>query len=171
MVHNGSPSLHAILEESPVRMTWPRAMEGTSMLQTIPAVPQWTVVPQLDTEPLREQLMAYQEERRCAVQDDTARGATQRWGEVTGEQATVEDRLTDLDQRESVLEVDQAATTNREERKLPTFARTSQNVAAAAALLDTLPTSSTDGVGKVYQYLQSILATAIAQPVECSLQH
>jgi hypothetical protein len=33
----------------------------------------------------------------------------------------------------------------------PTFARASQNVAATTALLDTLPTPSTDGVGKVYR--------------------
>jgi hypothetical protein len=40
------------------------------------------------------------------------------------------------------------------------FARVSQNVAVAAALLDTLPTPSTDRVDKVYRQLMGILGIA-----------
>jgi hypothetical protein len=57
------------------------------------------------------------------------------------------------------------------ERQLPTFARTSQNVAAVAALLDALPAPSTDGMCEVYQRLQSILGVAIVQQAESSLMH
>jgi hypothetical protein len=42
-------------------------------------------------------------------------------------------------------------------------ARASQNVAAMAALLDTLLVPSTDKVVKVYQLLKNILGTATAQ--------
>jgi hypothetical protein len=52
----------------------------------------------------------------------------------------------------------------------PTFARASQNVAVAAALLDTLPTPSTDWVDKVYQQLKNILNITTAQQAESSLQ-
>jgi hypothetical protein len=89
MVHSGSPSLHAILEESSNKddlassdgessvfpilwecnvvssaipiVTTPLS-EETPTLRTIPAVPQWTAVPQPDTELLLERLLAYQEE-------------------------------------------------------------------------------------------------------------
>jgi hypothetical protein len=47
----------------------------------------------------------------------------------------------------------------------------SQNVAAVAVLMDTLPAPSTNRVGEVYQQLKSILGTATAQQVESSLQH
>jgi hypothetical protein len=89
MVHSGLPSLHAILEEStseddsvssdggsssfpipqdcnvvtpavPI-MTTP-SLEETPVLQTMPAVQQRIVIPQLDTRLLPEQLLAYQEE-------------------------------------------------------------------------------------------------------------
>jgi hypothetical protein len=40
---------------------------------------------------------------------------------------------------------------------------TSQNMVKVAALLDTLPTPSTDGVDKVYQQLKDILSTAATQ--------
>jgi hypothetical protein len=43
------------------------------------------------------------------------------------------------------------AAINHEGTLHPTFARASQNVAATAGLLDTLPASSTDGVSKVYR--------------------
>jgi hypothetical protein len=46
------------------------------------------------------------------------------------------------------------------EQRLPAFARASQNVVVAAALLDTLPAPSTKWVGEVYQRLKSILGTA-----------
>jgi hypothetical protein len=39
---------------------------------------------------------------------------------------------------------------------------TSQNMAMAVALLDTLPAPSIDVVGNVYQQLKSILSTATA---------
>jgi hypothetical protein len=44
-------------------------------------------------------------------------------------------------------------------------------MATVAALLDTLPTPSTDGVDKVYHQLKDILSIATAQQVESSLQH
>jgi hypothetical protein len=49
------------------------------------------------------------------------------------------------------------------EWQLPSFARASQNVVAAAALLDTLPAPSTDGVGEVYHRLRNILGTTTTQ--------
>jgi hypothetical protein len=51
-----------------------------------------------------------------------------------------------------------------------TFARASQNVATAAALLDTLPTPSINGVSKVYRQLKDILDVATKQHAESSLQ-
>jgi hypothetical protein len=42
----------------------------------------------------------------------------------------------------------------------PTFSWASQNVAAMAALLHMLPAQSTGEVGKMYQWLRSILSTA-----------
>jgi hypothetical protein len=57
------------------------------------------------------------------------------------------------------------------ERWLPASTRTSQNVAVAAALLDVLPTPSTDGVGEVYHRLKSILGAVAMQEVESSLLH
>jgi hypothetical protein len=44
-------------------------------------------------------------------------------------------------------------------------------MAAATALLDTMPAPSTNGVGKVYQQLKNILGTAAAQQAKSSLQH
>jgi hypothetical protein len=177
MVHSGSPSLHAILEESaseddsassdeersdfpipqdcnvvtpaiPVATTPPP--EETLVLQTIPAVHQQNAVPQLDIRLLLEQLLAYQEEWQCGLQVDIECGATQQQGKLASKRATVEAQLAKLHQRKSTLKAERAAVINREERQLPTFSRASQNVAAAAALLNTLPASSTDGVDKVY---------------------
>jgi hypothetical protein len=59
----------------------------------------------------------------------------------------------------------------RVQRQLPAFAKASQNVVTVAALLDALLAPSTDGVGKMYQRLKSILGTTAAQQVESSLQH
>jgi hypothetical protein len=59
----------------------------------------------------------------------------------------------------------------RTERRLPAFTSANQNMAAVAVLLDTLPAPSTDGVGEMYQWLKSILGTAVAQQGESSLQH
>jgi hypothetical protein len=52
------------------------------------------------------------------------------------------------------------AAINREAPPHPTFARASQNVAAASTPLDTLPTPSTDGVDMVYDQLKDILGVA-----------
>jgi hypothetical protein len=57
------------------------------------------------------------------------------------------------------------------EQQLPAFTRASQNVVVVAALLDTLPTPSTDGVGEVYQRLMNILGSAAMQQAESSLKH
>jgi hypothetical protein len=46
---------------------------------------------------------------------------------------------------------DVAATINREGAPCPIFAKANKNVVAVVALLDTLPTTSTDGVDKVYR--------------------
>jgi hypothetical protein len=48
------------------------------------------------------------------------------------------------------------------ERELPTFARASQNMAAAATFLVALPTPSIDEVDEVYQWLKRILSAAAA---------
>jgi hypothetical protein len=142
MVHNGSPSLHAILEElvnkdnstssdgesfsfpvlrecivvtstMPV-MTTPRP-EETPTLQTIPMVLLWAAVHQPNIRHLPERLLAYQEERQCDLHDDIKHGATQRWGEVTSERAVVEAQLVKLHQCKSMLEAERATTTNCEE--------------------------------------------------------
>jgi hypothetical protein len=52
----------------------------------------------------------------------------------------------------------------------PTFPNASQNVAAAATLLDTLLEPSTNGVNKVYQQLKNILGVVAEQQVDSSLQ-
>jgi hypothetical protein len=90
MANSGSPSLHAILEESPSEddsalrdgessgfpipwecnavtsviaiVTMPPP-EETPMLQTMPVVSQWNTIPQSDTRLLHERLLAYLEER------------------------------------------------------------------------------------------------------------
>jgi hypothetical protein len=51
----------------------------------------------------------------------------------------------------------------------PTFARASQNMAATATLLDTLPMPSTDGIDMVYHQLKDILGVATEQQAESSL--
>jgi hypothetical protein len=55
-------------------------------------------------------------------------------------------------------------------QQLPTFARTSQNVAIAVTLMDMLPTPSTNVVGKVYQRLKNIFNTAATPQAESSVQ-
>jgi hypothetical protein len=52
----------------------------------------------------------------------------------------------------------------------PIFVRARKNMVMVVALLDTLPTPSTDGVDKAYQQLKDILDAAAAQQVEISLQ-
>jgi hypothetical protein len=102
MVHSGSPSLFAILEESgsednlalsdlggsyfpipqdcnevtpviPIATTPPP--EGTPVLQTTPTVQQWTTVPQLGTRLHPEWVLAYQEEQQCVLHADIERRA------------------------------------------------------------------------------------------------
>jgi hypothetical protein len=46
---------------------------------------------------------------------------------------------------------------------------TSQNVAVAATLLDTLPAPSIDGVDRVYCQLRDILGIAVEQQTKSSL--
>jgi hypothetical protein len=145
--------------------------EESSVLQPIPTVPQQTTIPRLDTRLLPEQLMAYQEERRRALQDNIEREAVRRRSKLTDERAAIVARLADLHQCESVLEAGQVVAVHRAKQQLPTFTRASQNVAAVAALLDMLPTPSTGEVGEVYQWLYNILGTIIVQQAEGSLQH
>jgi hypothetical protein len=57
---------------------------------------------------------------------------------------------------------DIVAAINHEGTQCPTFARASQNMAATAALLDTLPTPSPDAVEKVYRQLKDMLNIATA---------
>jgi hypothetical protein len=63
-----------------------------------------------------------------------------------------------------------AVTINHEGTPHPTFVRASQNMAAAAAPLDTLTAPSTDEVDKVYLQLKDILSVATEQQAESSLQ-
>jgi hypothetical protein len=68
-----------------------------------------------------------------------------------------------------VLEVGQTTVMDRAERQLSAFARASQNMAVMVALLDALSAPSTDGVGKMYRRLKSILSTTTVQQAESSL--
>jgi hypothetical protein len=83
-------------------------------------------------------------------------------GRPADERETIEAKLANVHQCESALEVGRATVIDHVERQLPTIARASQNVATGAALFDTLPTPSTDGVGEVYQWLKNIIGTAAA---------
>jgi hypothetical protein len=74
-------------------------------------------------------------------------------------------------QCELALEASQALAREQVERRLPTFARASQNMAAVAMLLDALPAPSTNGAGEVYQRLKSIIGGTVAQQAESSLLH
>jgi hypothetical protein len=56
-----------------------------------------------------------------------------------------------------------AATINREGPPHLTFTTASQNMAIAAAILDTLLVPSTDGVDKVYRHLKNILSVDVVQ--------
>jgi hypothetical protein len=62
------------------------------------------------------------------------------------------------------------AAINHEGTPHPSFARASQNVATTTTLLDTLPTPSTDEVGKLYQQLKDILGVATEQQAGSSFQ-
>jgi hypothetical protein len=109
----------------------------------------------------------------------------QRRGELPGERASIEAQITKLHHRKSTLETEHTikveftnararardiiAAINREGARCPTFARTSQNMVMAAALLDTLPAPSTNRVDKVYCQLKDILSITTVQPTESSL--
>jgi hypothetical protein len=69
---------------------------------------------------------------------------------IADEREAIEARLADLHQRISAFEVGQVTAIDRVVRLCPTFTRASQNVTAAAMLLDTFPAPSTIGVGEVY---------------------
>jgi hypothetical protein len=101
-----------------------------------------------------------------------------RQGELISKQAAIEAQLSKLHHRKSALETycvvmvnltdaqararDVTPAINQEGPPHPTFVWASQNVAAAAALLDTLPAPSTDGVDKVYHQLKHILGVTAA---------
>jgi hypothetical protein len=165
------------------------ASENTPTLQTIPTVTVWTATPQPRMELLPIQHQAYQEEQQARVrtqQIDVELRVAQRHDKLVDEQAALDAQLTELHQRKAALGTERAitidftkaqawvraiaTTINREGMPHPTFARASQNVATAATLLDTLPTSSTDGVCKVYHQMKDILGVAAEQQAESSLQ-
>jgi hypothetical protein len=166
MIHNGSPSLHAIVEELPREDDSTSSHRGSSgfhipqnwnvvtsvipiaatpppepnlTYQTIPTVPLLTAVPQTNTELLPEPLRANKEEQQCVLQADIERRAAHQLGKLAGERTVLEAQLAKLHQHMSTLEEEWAAVTNHEGGQHPTFARASRNVTAAAALLDTLP--------------------------------
>jgi hypothetical protein len=115
----------------------------------------------------------------------TKSSATQQRGQLTSEQATIEAQLAELRHCKSTLDTkwviivnltnaqpsDRDLTTaiNREGAQCPAFARASQNMVVMAALLDTLPTPTTDGVNKVYHQLKEILGIADTHQVESYL--
>jgi hypothetical protein len=66
---------------------------------------------------------------------------------------------------------DIVAAINREGTHHPALAKASQNVAASAVLLDTLPALSTNGVDRVYhrmKYILGIAATLQAETPSCA---
>jgi hypothetical protein len=95
---------------------------------------------------------------------------------LTGKRVALDAQLTELHSCKATLGAERATTIdltkarawaravsttiNHEGMSRPTFARASRNVATAAALLDTLPASSTDGVDRVYRQLKGILGIA-----------
>jgi hypothetical protein len=194
MTHSRSPSLHAILEESssdgdstlsegeslgsPLSRAYNTMIPATPLTTTPPlgeiptfqttlTRPQWTTT----STTLPEQLAAHLEGRRCAPQDNIKRKTVQHRGRLVGERAAAEARLANWIQCESALEEGQGVAKEHAERRPPTFAKASQNVTAAAALLDVLSAPSTDGVGEVYQWLKSILGVTTMQQAESSLLH
>jgi hypothetical protein len=66
---------------------------------------------------------------------------------------------------------DVATTINYKGMQHPAFAWGSHNVAAVAALLDTLPVPSADWVDMVYYQLKDILGIMTTEQVESSLRH
>jgi hypothetical protein len=140
MAHNGSPSLHTILEDSSdegdmasgrgggscsfsprgcnvVTPTIPIATtpspEDTPTLLTIPMASLWTAAPQPGTGLLPEQQQAYHDEqqaRACTQQVDVECRTAQHQGELVGKWAAIEAQLTELHHRKFVLKTKQAVT-------------------------------------------------------------
>jgi hypothetical protein len=185
MAHTWSPSLPAIIEESPSEddsassvgesassplprvcntvisivpiVTMPPS-EETPVLQIIPMRPQRTAT----WRPLPKHLAAHQAEQRCVLQNDIERQAAWKWGELADEWTAVEARPADHHQHDSLLGAGQTVVMEWVEQKLPTFIRATKNVSVVAMVLDTLPTPSTEGVGDMYQRLMTILGTTAA---------
>ena len=98
----------------------------------------------------------------------------------------IEAQLAELQRRQEALDTEQgrqvnntaarvrarhvAAALSRDEAPRAPLARASQNVAAATALLETLPEPSSGEVGRVYDRLKKILNIAAIQQAESSLQ-
>lgn len=163
--------------------------EGVLANPVAGATPPPAVTPQPVLRLSLEQHEAYQEEQQArerARQIDAAREETQRLQRLATEQVAVETQMAELRQRQTELAAEQgrrvdatsararardvAAAINQDGAPRPTFARASQNVAAAAALLGTLPAPSTDAVGQVYHQLREILNVAAEQQAASSLQ-
>jgi poly(3-hydroxybutyrate) depolymerase len=110
----------------------------------------------------------------------------QRHDELADEQAALDAQMTELHQCKATQGTERAVTVNytkarararanvvtinREGMPHATFLRASQNVGAAVALLDTLPTPSIDRASKVNQQLKDILRIVAEQQAESSLQ-
>jgi hypothetical protein len=148
-----------------VPITATPAPENTTALQTILTIMMWTLAKQPGMELLPIQQQAYSEKQVAwiyARQIDTELRAAQHQDELIGDQATLDAQLTELHWHKAMLGMERAAiiefikaqararavtaTINHEGMSHPTFAKASQNVAAAATLLDTLLMPSTDGV-------------------------
>jgi hypothetical protein len=149
-----------------------------------------TAISQPDIGLLPNQQKAYQEEQQArdrTWQVDAERGAMQLRGELAGERATIEAQLAELHHCKSALKTERCVTVdltnaraqarditaaiNHEGPLQPTFIRASQIMATVAALLGTLPTSSTSGVDWVYHQLKDILGITATQQAESPLQH
>jgi hypothetical protein len=147
-----------------------------------------TVVPLPGMELLPVQQQVSQEEQQAwyhARQIDTELRAPQHQDKLADEQATLDAQLTELHRRKAALWTERATTIdftkaraqvraiitaiNHEGAPRPTFTKASQNVAAAAVLLDTLPSPSTDGLDTVYRQLRDILSVAAEQQAEVSV--
>jgi hypothetical protein len=152
-----------------IPITTTPAPENIPSLQTIPMITMWTAAPQPGKELLPIQQQSYPEEEQARVhtrQIDTKLWVAQHHDELARDQEALDAQLTKLHRHKAALGTERAATIdftkaqararaitttiNHEGTSRPTFARASQNVAAATVLLDTLPAPSSDGVDKVY---------------------
>jgi hypothetical protein len=172
-----------------VAITTTPAPESTPVLLTVLSVTVQTAMPQPGMELHPDQQQAYQEEQWAWIHAryvDIELRATQRHNKLIGKHVAFDTQLTKLHQCKDELEEEWAATINltkawaldgavaaainHEVPLRPTFARASQNMATAAALLDTLPAPSTDWVDRVYLQLKDIHGVAAKQQAEISLQ-